>query len=356
MADRVIGLDLGSSSVKAAQVLRTEDGSFVVEQLAARALPRRAVVDGHIEEAERGRVAHIIAKMFAEEKFTTKNVIFGLNSSASTFLKEVLVTPVPEEHQDSALPLMLSAGDASLSPSDNEISYTVVGTEETDAGPKMRVLVYRAASDYVRQVAEVIEAAGLNVVGADLNSLAVLRAIAVQNRPDRQMDAVVDIGANVMTLMLHHNGVPKMLTLDPDSAGDVATARVADALGVDEEDDDSIAEWQKINDTDAVGLVAQARNAYAESTSVRVANAFKTFVGRSEEFDSIAAVTLVGGGVLLAGLSQNLHRALGRNVPMSYAQMDPAFQSVDGTPIQRQEQASGGDYLVSIGLGSGVAL
>ena len=353
MSSRVIGLDLGSSSVKAAQILRHDDGTYVVEHQAARKLPKGVVYDGHIEPARRGRVSSIIAEMFEEEKgFTTKDVIFGLNSSAATFMDEVTVPVMKEEDLAVALPTVLAASNASFDPADNEVSFAVVGIVDTDRGRQMKVLVFRALASYVKDISEVIEAAGLNVVGADFNSLAALRAIETLPRPERQVDAVIDIGANVTTLMLHHNGVPKYLNLDPASAGSVATSKVADALGYD--DDDDQAEFEKINNDEQYGLVAQARNEYSKSLADRVARSFANAIERSTEIDSLASVTLVGGGALLAGASWFLKEAFG-TVPMTYAKIDPSITGKDGQ-IRRQEPGSGGDYLVAVGLGTGATL
>ncbi len=352
-SSRVIGLDLGSSSIKAAQVLRDSDGTYVVEHQAARQLPKGVIYDGHIDPARRGRVSSIIAEMFETEKgFTTKDVIFGLNSSASTFMDEVTVPLMKVEDLPVALPVVLASINPSFDPKDNEISFSVVGVVEGERGRQIKVIVFRALATYVKEIAEVVEAAGLNVVGADFNSLAALRAIETLPRPNRQADAVIDIGANVTTLMLHHNGVPKYLSLDPDSAGSVATAKVAEALGLD--DDDDQAEFEKINNDEQFGLVSQARNEYSKNLAERVARSLSNAIERSDEIDSLASVILVGGGALLAGGSYFLKEEFG-SVPLSYAKIDPSITGKDGA-IRRQEPGSGGDYLVAVGLGTGATL
>jgi type IV pilus assembly protein PilM len=354
MSSRVIGLDLGSSSIKAAQVLQTGNGQYVVEHQAARPLPRGVVYDGYIQKENRGLVSSVIQQMFEEEKgFTTKDVIIGLNSSARTFMEEMDVPKVMDSDIDEALPNIIAAKNPAFNENDNEIDYAVVGEVDTEHGTMLRIIVFRALADYAEDMSKIVEEAGLNVVGSDFNALAALRAIAIEHRPDRQADGVIDFGANVLTMMLHHNGVPKMIVLDPDSAGSVATEKVADALGLDE--DDEQAEWYKINDDNAVGLVAQARNEYSKSTADRIANTFDKFIKASPEIDSLAKVTLVGGGALLPNLSWFLRKAFGE-VPMTYAAIDPSISSASPDGVRRQEPGSGGDYLVAVGLGTGARL
>lgn len=350
MSDRVIGLDIGASSVKAAQVLRKPDGQFVVEKQAARSVPRGAIRDGRIAAEERLRVSEIIREMCSEEGFDTKDVIFGLNSSSSVFMQEMVVPSMPPEDVDKAMPTIIGARNPNINPEENEFSYTIIEEFEEDGDLHLRLLVYSCRVDYAREVGEVIEAAGLNVVGADLNALAVLRAISIFPRPLGELDAIVDIGANITMLMLHHNGVPKMLRLDPDSAGDVATERILDEMGLDD-DQFHKAEWEKVNNEEPVGPVYQARTAYAEGLAAKIAGGFRDFLNTSYEFDAIANVTFVGGGALLHGLGNQLRQAVGA-APMSYAAVAENISAQSGGEVERHEVGSGGDYLVAVGLGT----
>lgn len=351
MSDRVIGLDIGASAVKAAQVRRNSDGTFVVEKQAARPTPRGAIADGRIVEEERTHVSAIIKQMFDEEDFDTRDVIFGLNSSSSVFMQEMVVPAMLPEDVEKAMPEIIAATNSNIDPEDSEFSYTIVNEFEEEGRPKLRVLVYSCRADYAREVGEVVEAAGLNVVGADLNALAVLRAVALFPRPERSLDAIVDIGANVTLLLLHHNGVPKMLSLDPDSAGDRATEQVLIEMNLDDTDVHK-AEWEKINNEDEVGPVSQARAAYAENLSKKIAGGLNSYLERSYEFDALANVTLVGGGAHLHGLGHQLRNALPAAVPLTYAVLAETITDVDGGEVERHEVNSGGDYLVAVGLGT----
>ena len=354
MSDRVVGLDIGASSVKAAQVLRNGDGTYVVEKQAARPLPRGAVFDGRVDESEHGRVAAEIKALWAEAGFDTKDVILGFNSSSAVFMREMTVPLMKPEDIAKALPEIIVAREPNLDAEHTEFSYTVVGEQEGQHGPELKVLVYSVRADYAEQAARLAEAAELNVVGADLNALAVLRAMQVYDRPANMLDAILDVGANVTMLMLHHNGVPKMMTLDPDSAGNVATDKIAEALGITEQDV-AQAEWEKINNQEPVGVVTQARAEYGRNLASKVAGGFANYLNHSEDFESLANVTLVGGGALLNGLGFYLRNALGE-VPLSYAQIADNIVSSNGGEVERNEIGSGGDYLVAVGLGTGARL
>lgn len=350
MADRVIGLDIGTSSIKAAQVARVRGGTLVVEKQAAVALPPGAVADGRVAQKDRGRVIEVIRALFDKADFATKDVILGLNSSSGVFMNELLVPLMRPEDMSTALPGILTTVMDSSVVSESEISYTVVGEEQTGEGRKLRVLIYAVRSDYADSLAEVAHEAGLNVVGADLNALAALRAVRVQQRPPRQVDALVDIGGSVTSILIHHNGVPKMLLLDPDSASSTLNEKIADTLGY--EHDDPRAEQAKIDDQHARGPVSQARREYALSLAQKIATAFRAFIERSDDYDAIANVVLVGGGAHLPELGGALKHSLG-TVPLAFAGVADEITTPNGGQVQRSENESGGDYLVAVGLATG---
>lgn len=359
MRDRVVGLDIGASSVKAAQVLRTGPNSYVVEKQAARLLSPGWVYDGRITEGHESDVCQAIRALFAEAGFATRDVVLGLNSSSGVFMSEVIAPLLPPSDIDAAMPMIVAANNPNLDLAENILSYTIVDELEGEHDERhLRVLVYNARIDYANKLALVVAEAGLNIVGTDISALAALRAMAVAPRPEGQLDAIVDIGANITTILLHHNGVPKLLTLDPDSAGQVATAKIADALGLDEEDPEqaSRVEWFKVNNNDTVGQVAQARNEYGRSTSAKIASNLSAFLLGTEEFDELTNVTMVGGGAMLHGLGNTLYDTLadrlGQPVELTYADLDPSISGPGGAPVDRIENQSGGDYLVAIGLGT----
>ena len=152
-------------------------------------------------------------------------------------------------------------------------------------------------------------------------------------------------------MFLHHNGVPRMLILDPDSAGAVATSRIADALGLDD-DKIHLAEHEKRHSDARLGPVAQARNQYSENLATKIARGFRVYLDNSHEYTDIANLTLVGGGVHLFGLGFYLKQAL-ETVPLSRAQAASNIRTADGSPVLADENASGGDYLAAIGLAMG---
>lgn len=352
MSQRVVGLDLGAGAVKAAQLVRRPDGTFLVEHQASRTLRPGALEDGRVAPNARDFVVSRIRELFADEPFTTKDVVIGLHSSGSVFMDELLLPPMREEDYDAAIPNLIEARASGWSKADSEMSYTVVGPVSTEKGERTKVLVFRVLADYAREAAEIVEEAGLSVVGADLTVLATLRACAIAARPPRCLDVIVDIGANLTSVLVHHNGIPVGMALDPDLAGAEATRRIMEALGWDDDQFDQ-ANWEKIGNSDEGSIVAQVRDDYSRFLASRIAGILETVTPRGAEPYALTSITLVGGGALLTGLGYHLDQALSE-VPLSFPSLDPHIQVHPPAAKAGQPQVQvGGDHLAAIGLAAG---
>lgn len=352
MSVKRIGLDLGASHIKAAQVTINADGTFTVDHQATRIVPAGAIADGRVNPAARHRVVELLASLATDPGFGTTEVVLGLNSSANVFLDQLLLPPALEEDYAEAIPALIEAAKPEWVSSDILMSWVPVGPVVTPKGPKLKVIVARVLSSFAEEVCRLVEEAGFTIVGCDLLALGTLRAVATTTRPSGDLDVVIDIGETVATTLVHHNGVPVSLVLDPDTGGAVATDRIADAMGLAPEERGS-AEVAKINSLNDRGAIAQVCSDYGRMLAVRVGKTLNALSKQTGEPIRIASVQLMGGGSLIAGLGHHLATELGVT-QLSWAAMDPAFQFA---PAPLDAPAStGGDLIAAIGLATGRTL
>lgn len=348
---RVVGLDLGATGIKAAQVLHTADG-WLVEKTKHVPLPDGVIFDGRVTPTGAHRLTDTLRQMWSEAGFKTKAVVLGLGSSSAVFMRELTVRRVDPRDAAKALPVMLVAKDPSLDPVDVETSWTVIAEHPSPEGVEgegtLDVSVCSARRDFLQDLAAPVREAGLNIVGGDLTALAILRATKVVERPADQIDALIDVGESVTTILLHHNGVPRLLTLDPDSAGRDATERVLLGLGLGPED---VAEAviEKNTTSSADGPVARAKVEYSTRFARRVRGGFDAFLERSN-YEVVSKVVLTGGGSRIDGLGYFLHQALG-TVPMDRADLSEDITFAPGCEPSIEIPETGGEYLAAIGLG-----
>jgi type IV pilus assembly protein PilM len=157
----------------------------------------------------------------------------------------------------------------------------------------------------VRTVDAVI-AAGLNPTVVDLNSLAVLRAVAASPGLglNTHPEAVVDIGADLTNIVVHENGIPRFVRILL-IGGRATTQLLMDELGLTRIE----AEQAKRE----VGLADDGPNAAAARIMARAANELIEEVRGSLDYYSatspsgqVTRVILSGGGARLRGLAERL--------------------------------------------------
>src|SRR5438128_189736 len=95
----LIGLDIGSSSIKAVE-LRRMGKEISVSKLALELLPPEIVVDGAIVDP--GHVSNSIARIFTDQKMTGKLVATSV-SGHSVIVKKLSLQPMTDEELEGAI-------------------------------------------------------------------------------------------------------------------------------------------------------------------------------------------------------------------------------------------------------------
>lgn len=309
MAKVTIGLDIGTTAVRAAE-LRGKDEPTLV-RFAQLSLPAGAMNAGEIVEPD--AVAEVIRDLWRRGEFKAKQVAVAVENQ-NVIARQVELPTMPEEELRGALQFQvqdympIAAEDAVL---DFLILEEFTGE---DNAPMMRVLAVAAQRQMVNATLDVVQGAGLDVVSVDMAPLAALRAvidpepIVIDEEPGAE--AIVDIGGGVTTVMVHERGVPRFARVLPAGGGDITAALVSE-LGIDAED----AEAQKLSTS------LQPEGSTVEPGVPTIieqrARAFIDDVRRSVEYyqsqagaAKVGRVLLTGGGARLRRLPERLATAL----------------------------------------------
>ena len=155
----VVGLDIGTSAVRAAQVSAGRSG-FSLTKFGQVALPPGAVVDGEIHDP--GAVTEAIVQLWKRTKPRSKKVVVGV-ANQRVIVRQVDL-PYLEE-KDFAASLKYQVADYIPMPvEDAEIDYQILADYETEEGHIMRVLLVAAATDMIESYVDVVTEAGLTPV------------------------------------------------------------------------------------------------------------------------------------------------------------------------------------------------
>ncbi|GAB2482301.1 type IV pilus assembly protein PilM [Jatrophihabitans fulvus] len=356
-ATTLVGLDVGSSTIRAVEATTGKDRP-TVSRFGQVSLPDGAVADGLVKD-ERA-VATALRQLWAEQDFGTRNVVLGVTHS-QVVVREVDVTNLPAKELRQALPYLVK--DVLPLPVD-EVTLDFYPLEDAaTAEDTVHGLVIAAPKDAVISVVKAVEQAGLHVAQVDLACFAVLRACA---HLAHDTEAVVDLGSDVTTVVVHTDGTPKIVRTIP-RGGNEITRLLASRLGIGLADAELVKRRHGLRPLPAGAAQTAEGTDLSESAAV-VAEALRPLVtelrGSFSYFSSanpserVVRVALVGGASLLPGLTDQLTRDLGvpafLSDPLQRVNRPKKAQRPDG-PAADQLGRFRSAAAVSIGLTLGAA-
>ncbi len=199
----IVGIDIGSHSVKICQLKRTGKG-YTILALGSALLPEGAVDEGMLIEPE--LVAEAISTLLTNLKIKNKKVGFSI-SGYSVIVKKIKLPTMDE----ASLEAHIMAEAEQYIPFDIEdvyLDFQTLQTSEND--PERReVMLVAAKKEVVDDYLEMFE--GLNIQPAliDVDSFALENTYEHSN-PGRDNVVLVDIGASKMNINILSGGLSAM--------------------------------------------------------------------------------------------------------------------------------------------------
>lgn len=304
-AQPVVGLDIGTSAVRAALVTSGRGGDSL-GAFAQVPLPPGAVVDGEIRDP--GVVSEAIDQLWRRAKIRSKRVVIGV-ANQRVVVRQVDLPYLDEKDLRSSLKFQV-ADHIPMSVEDAELDFEVIEDFQTESGDHMmRVLLVAAASDMVEAFVDTVAKGGLNPVGVDLSPFAVTRAVSEAARGERGVagaEAVVDVGAGVTNIVIHVGGEPRFVRILL-LGGDDVTRALSDELELSFEESEALKldlgrgggspQAVKILDKRVDSLVEEIRGSI-------------DYYSSQEEGAAVSSVLMTGGGSLTSGLVSKLEGTL----------------------------------------------
>ncbi len=258
---RIVGLDIGSSAVRAVE-METRGRRPAVRRVGRVPLPAGAVEGGQIRSP--GEVTKALRRLWHEQRFSTKSVRIGVGSG-SVLVRQVELDWMPPQDLRKAMRYLVA--DLLPVPIDEaNIDHVVLEDaqrpSETPGGEPhriVRVLLVATARDGVDAVVRCVQAAGLQPTTADLSPLALVRTASLVAEPSAETEALIDVGADKVAVTVHTRGRPRFVRVIPGIGGDSMTRAV-------DEDEDAGPGWAEEVKRHSSLLVAGSGAAVPEAT------------------------------------------------------------------------------------------
>lgn len=359
MAEKIIGVDFGGSGIKLAEVQTAKDSATVLRQIFV-PLDRDLVRNGSIKPENIGLVASVLKAALTEHKVLTRDVIMGINSADDVFVNRAVTDwhDPKDFHQAIAFDLLANPNLLPGAPEEVRVD-AVVHRDFTDAdgGKHLDVLLVGVNPEIVDTQVQILQKAGLNIAGADLSAMAMLRSVQTYSRGEGQLDVLVDIGQEVVSVLIHENGRPYAIRLQKGAGGADADRIIRDAI-----QDDTPARIQRLKSApEAASPEDRAKlRGPLEDYSFKVYTAIEKAVTgylnahppTEERPASIETITLTGSGALMPTLAATLSNSF--RVPVQIAAFDP---TIAGEPeMFQQENVMSTSFTAAVGLAMGVAV
>lgn len=308
MPRNVVGLDIGTTAIRAAEIRPGDDPTLT--RFAQVSLPAGAVSAGEIADPD--AVAATLRDVWRRGEFKIRRVALAL-ANQSVVVRQVDVPEMDEADLRNALPYQVQ--DYIPMPVDESYLDSIILDRYTDdqGAPMMRVLAVAAHRAMVDGFVAVLAAAGLEPEVVDVSPLAITRAVAESYMPvtaEREAEAIVDIGGSVTNVIVHEHGGPRFVRILSAGGRDIDAALVGELSLTPEE-----AEAQKIS----IGLQPEGVEVPAGAATIieHRASAFIDDVRRTMEYynsqpgaATIERVLLTGGGSRLPRLAERIAGAL----------------------------------------------
>src|SRR5579862_7590864 len=198
----IVGLDVGSSSIKAVE-LKKKGGQIEVAHLGLEPLSSDIVVDSMIVDS--GTVSSAISKLFLDNAIKTKAVATAV-SGHSVIVKKISYAVFCVQKQaetiekEAAQHIPFDLADVSL---DYQILSDEVGT------PQMDVLLVAVKKDKILNYTNVLSMAGRTPAIVDIDALALQNCYEYNYQPaPGQVVALLNLGASVMNINIVKGTTP----------------------------------------------------------------------------------------------------------------------------------------------------
>ena len=229
----VIGIDVGSSSVKLVQ-LKENKGSYQLLNVGIIPLPPEAIVDNTLMDSS--SIAGAVKNLVASLGVKVKDVACSISGNSVIIRKIVLPTMPSEELED-----QISWEAEQYIPfdiKDVNMDFQILSPDTVDPS-KMNVLLVASKKDIINDYVSVFNEAGMLLSVVDVDSFAVQNAFEV-NHDSRSDDilALINIGASVMNINIVKDGIT-LFTRDVQMGGNLYTEEIQKQLGMSGEEAES---------------------------------------------------------------------------------------------------------------------
>lgn len=294
---KLLGLDIGSTAIRAVETSHSRSGT-VVTGCAQVPLPAGAVQGGIVHDA--ATVTAALKKLRADSRFRGRKVVLAV-THPQLFIREMSLPSLPKHEIRKALPFQVH--DMLPLPVEQSV-LDFVPLDPPGADQTVRGLLIAVPKESVIETVGAVDRAGLQVTRVDLAQLALLRAVSLL---DSQVEAIIDIGAQSSSVVVHNDGRPLIVRRIPWGSAEI-TQVLVDRLGCSYQEAESLKSRIGLRediDPRVAGMIRDAVGPFLNELGSSFA-----YLISGDRHTQVTRLVMSGGGAMLPGLLDALRTQL----------------------------------------------
>jgi type IV pilus assembly protein PilM len=327
--NQIVGIDIGSHSIKVAEIEDTAKG-MILKNFGSMALPQDAIVEGSIKEME--IVSAALRNLLQNLKIKNKNVALSI-SGYSVIVKKITI-PRKEErdleqsiHSEAEQYIPFDINDVNL-------DFQVLYSSEEESGEEgresyMDVLLVAAKKDIVEEYISLLQLSELNPAILDIDAFALQNAFEISDYEQAGCHALAHIGAQHLTINVIKDGV-SIFTRDSSYGGSQITSEIQKKLNISYQEAERIKLGAKPLPTGQRPTIEEVFSGTVTRWGQEIKRALD-FVATTFTDIKVENILLSGGSSLIPGFSKYLGMETGLKIqPLNpFANMEIREKSFD---------------------------
>lgn len=218
MSSHVVGIDIGSVSVRAVELKNADKPNPVIVRFHEVPLPDGSVRRGEVLEVS--TVATAIKGLWSTGGFKSRNIILGMGGPR-VLSRDMVMPTAPLAQIKEALPFHVQEM-LPVPVADALLDFYPITEGSGENGPVLNGLLIAVIKEAVVANIAAVSQAGLRTVQVDLTPFALARALA-PIRTSTGLAAIVSIGANSTNVVIVRDGVPQFVRIVAAGGDDITS-------------------------------------------------------------------------------------------------------------------------------------
>ena len=296
----LVGVDIGSSSIKVCQVKDARRGTSLVK-FAYASLPPQTIVDGQVMDSR--TVVSTLQKLFSEHKIRSKDVCLSV-SGQNVIIRKITVPKMTSEELSEQI-AWEAEQHIPFDIKDVHVDYQVLRTKPDSS--QMDLLLVAAKKDHISAYAQLAKDAKLRPIVVDIDAFSLQNLFeSARGVNDQQVVALINVGASLSSLNIVANKISSF-TREIANGGNSINDELQRQLGVSFEQ----AEAYKCGlSPDGVPIpedVTKIVNQGVDTIAAEIQRSLDFYMATSGDVE-IARIYLTGGTASLPTLTDAIHK------------------------------------------------